>query len=75
MRGFPHSCLLTCLSSIRKGWGGVGEGGPESFLGFWGEGEKLRVVVSSPGDNQPMAGLVPQRISSELPDRQPADWF
>ena len=75
MKGFHHSCLLTCLSSRSKEWGGVGEGGPESCPGVWGEEERLRAVVSAPGDNQPMAGLVPQRISSELPDRQPADWF
>ena len=36
MKGFHRSCLLTCLSGGSMGWGGVGEGGPESGPGVWG---------------------------------------
>ena len=59
MKGFHHSCLLTCLSSRSKGGAAWGRAVPSLALGFWGEEERLRVVVSAPGDNQPMAGLVP----------------
>ena len=46
MKGFHHYCLLTCLSGRSLGWG---RAVPNLALGFGGEEERLRVVVSSPG--------------------------